>query len=55
MVHLIGFTTEIYYDSRPYERQTQVFSSIHVRTFVPIHHLTQFIGYGPVIRISIPT
>jgi len=22
MVHLVGFTTEIYYAARPYERQT---------------------------------
>ena len=38
----------------PSTARPQVFSSIQVRTYVPIHHLTKFIGYGPLIRIPIP-
>jgi len=27
-MHLVGFTTEIYYDARPYERQRTRFSNV---------------------------
>ena len=26
-MHLVGFTIEIYYDARPYERQTSIYPS----------------------------
>jgi len=32
-MHLVGFITEIYYDARPYERQTTL---LYVRTYVKL-------------------
>jgi len=55
MVHLVGFTIEIHYDARPYERQTYQLNAQLFEIFFLLltHSVTRIPQFSPLFKVSV--